>query len=57
MPVTMICPNLKCRSTIVTPDSTRGRVVRCSRCKQLLMVPIRETAPPKREEPTPTPEG
>jgi hypothetical protein len=41
MPVTMICPNLNCRCTVVAPDSARGKVVRCVHCKQLFMVPAR----------------
>ena len=42
MPITMICPNLNCRQTVVAPETARGKVVRCAHCKQLFMVP---TAP------------
>lgn len=45
MPVTMICPNLSCRKTIVAPDGARGRLMRCAHCSQVFMVPIRESAP------------
>jgi DNA-directed RNA polymerase subunit RPC12/RpoP len=49
MSVTMICPNLNCGRTVVAPESARGRVVRCSHCKQVFMVPQR------RAEPVPSP--
>ena len=39
MPVTMICPNLECRQTVVAPDSARGKVVRCAHCQQTFLVP------------------
>lgn len=39
MSVTMICPNLKCGSTVVAPDNARGRLVRCVQCQTLFMVP------------------
>lgn len=35
----MICPNLKCGRTVVAPDTSRGKVVRCAHCQQLFMVP------------------
>jgi hypothetical protein len=41
MPVTMICPNLVCRKTVVAPDSMRGKLVRCAHCNQLFRVPVR----------------
>lgn len=39
--VTMICPNLKCRRTLVAPESMRGKIVRCAHCRQPFMVPLR----------------
>jgi len=39
MPVTMICPNLSCRRTVVAPESARGKLVRCAHCDQLFRVP------------------
>ncbi|HQL55764.1 MAG: hypothetical protein KA383_10145 [Phycisphaerae bacterium] len=51
MPVTMICPNLKCGRTVVAADSARGKVVRCAHCQALFLVPrdvsrhTRETRP------------
>lgn len=48
MPVTMICPNLKCGRTIITPDSSRGKVMRCAHCDQPFVVP---GAPPPAPEP------
>ena len=59
MPITMICPNLNCRQTVVAPETARGKVVRCAHCKQLFMVPIakdqgivqpNEQTTPKREK-------
>ncbi len=44
MPVTMICPNLNCRHTVVAPDAMRGKMVRCAQCKQLFIVPERGRA-------------
>jgi predicted Zn finger-like uncharacterized protein len=35
----MICPNLKCGRTVIAPDGSRGKVVRCAHCQQLFMVP------------------
>jgi hypothetical protein len=59
--VTMICPNLNCRHTVVAPESARGKVVRCAHCKQLFMVPERRQAAvellPEEETPSPTKEG
>lgn len=40
MPVTMICPNLGCRRTVVAPESARGKLVRCAHCNQLFRVPV-----------------
>jgi hypothetical protein len=45
MAVTMICPNLECRQTVIAPDSARGKVVRCAHCHQTFIVPAK-TSPP-----------
>jgi hypothetical protein len=39
VPVTMICPNLKCGVTVVAPENARGKVVRCAHCQTLFLVP------------------
>lgn len=39
MPVTMICPNLKCGRTVVAAEAARGKVVRCAHCQILFLVP------------------
>ncbi len=39
MPVTMLCPNLKCRKVLQVPDEVRGKQVRCSHCGSLIAVP------------------
>ncbi len=55
VPITMICPNLKCRQTVVTPPSARGKVVRCPHCRQLFMVPERVSNPVAAPEAEPDP--
>ncbi|MCG3125741.1 MAG: hypothetical protein CHACPFDD_00567 [Phycisphaerae bacterium] len=40
MALTLICPNLVCGQTIVAPESSRGKVVRCAHCQKAFMVPI-----------------
>lgn len=45
MSVMMICPNLNCRRTVVVADTARGKVVRCSHCKQAFMVPELKSRP------------
>jgi hypothetical protein len=39
MAVTVICPNLRCRSTLQVPDTMRGKIVRCGRCGKNFLVP------------------
>ncbi len=39
MPVTLICPNLRCRSVLQVPDKVRGKKVRCSYCGTPMVVP------------------
>jgi hypothetical protein len=54
MGITLICPNLSCSRTIVVPDWTRGKVVRCAHCSQPFLVPGRSDSvspPPPVEEP------
>jgi hypothetical protein len=43
MPLTIICPNLRCRSVLQVPASVRGQKVRCGKCGKDLLVP---TTPP-----------
>ena len=52
MVVTLFCPNLRCRSILQVPDSTRGKKVRCGQCGTTFVVPDREAAPV-----TPAPPG
>ncbi|MGE0480661.1 MAG: hypothetical protein AB7Q17_09335 [Phycisphaerae bacterium] len=47
MPVTMICPNLTCRQTVVSADNMRGKIVRCAYCGQPFLVPTRESTNPE----------
>ena len=46
MAVTMICPNLACRQTVMAAESARGKIVRCAYCNQPFLVPAREGAAP-----------
>jgi hypothetical protein len=39
MPVTLICPNLKCRTILQVPEKARGRKVKCGRCGRNFVVP------------------
>jgi hypothetical protein len=38
-PITMICPNLRCRSILQVPEQARGRTVRCGCCGKNFIVP------------------
>ena len=51
MPITVICPNLRCRSVLQIPDHARGRKVRCAHCGQNLLVP--DKAPKNKRPGTP----
>jgi hypothetical protein len=39
--VTLVCPNLKCKSVIQVGEEMRGQRVRCKRCDQIILVPPR----------------
>lgn len=39
MPVTLLCPNLRCRAILQVPDACRGKRVRCGQCGITLSVP------------------
>jgi LSD1 subclass zinc finger protein len=39
----IMCPNLKCRSILVVPETARGKNVKCSNCTTLFKIPA--TAP------------
>jgi hypothetical protein len=39
MPVSMICPNLRCRKVLSVPDDVRGKLVKCQHCQQAFRVP------------------
>lgn len=41
--IRIMCPNLKCRSILVVPDTARGKNVKCSNCATLFKIP---TQPP-----------
>ena len=37
--IRIICPNLRCRSVLAVPGSTRGKMVRCRNCGMRVKVP------------------
>jgi hypothetical protein len=53
MTITIICPNLLCRSVLQVPDSVRGRKVRCGKCGKNFLVPVLDK--PKQKSSTPAP--
>jgi len=55
MSVTLICPNLKCRTILQVPDATRGKKVRCSRCGRDFIVPTPKTPTAKTPAEAPAP--
>jgi LSD1 subclass zinc finger protein len=59
MPVTLFCPNLKCRCILQVPENARGKKVRCAACRTTFFVPTRaqNTADDKRPEPAATDEA
>lgn len=36
----IMCPNSKCRSMLIVPELARGKIVKCSKCKRLVKVPL-----------------
>ena len=47
--IRIMCPNLKCRSILVVPETARGKNVKCSNCATLFKIPA--------QAPTPSPAG
>ena len=43
MPVTIVCPNLKCKAMLQVDEKMRGQKVRCTRCGQMIMVPAKSS--------------
>lgn len=48
MPITIICPNLRCRSVLQIPEHARGQKVRCAHCGRNLLVPEKKIHQTKR---------
>ncbi len=57
MPVTLLCPSLKCRRVLQVPETTRGHRVRCGYCGQILIVPQAEQGKQSNPPPTETTES
>ncbi len=49
MAVTVICPNLRCRSVLQVPEQVRGQKVRCGKCGKNFIVPAPSTRKPGSE--------
>lgn len=47
--IRLICPNLRCRSILTAPASTRGKTVRCRACGMKVRVPAPATDPSKNQ--------
>jgi transposase-like protein len=45
MALTIICPNLGCRSVLQVGENMRGQKVRCARCGKNFRVPDTTTTP------------
>lgn len=45
MPITIICPNLRCRAILQVPDKVRGKKVRCGKCHRNFIVPAAAVDP------------
>lgn len=49
--VVMLCPNLKCRRPVMTPEEIRGQTVRCAHCNTPFRVPLsRDPAPTEHDD-------
>jgi hypothetical protein len=35
------CPNRKCRKNLVIPSEMQGKEVRCAKCQELFVAPVR----------------
>ncbi len=45
MAVSILCPNLKCRSVLAVPEQARGQKVRCKYCGMTFVVPAKDLNP------------
>jgi DNA-directed RNA polymerase subunit RPC12/RpoP len=54
MPVTLLCPNLKCRMVLSVPEETRGKKVRCKYCGMTFIVPEKVVVKAKKNDTAPT---
>lgn len=43
--IRIMCPNLKCRSILVVPETARGKNVKCSNCATLFKIPAQAPTP------------
>ena len=43
MAITILCPNLRCRTVLTVPDGVRGKKVRCGQCGTAFLIPKQGT--------------
>ena len=43
MSITVLCPNLSCKTVLHVPEKMRGQMIRCGKCGTYLMVPQERT--------------
>ena len=56
MSITILCPNLRCRTVLTVPDGVRGKKVRCSHCGTAFLIPPTSTKPgPSKAKPKDAP--
>jgi hypothetical protein len=53
MPVTLLCPNLKCRAVLQVAEKSRGKKVRCGQCGTAFLVPEKPEEPEPASPPNP----
>jgi len=51
--VTILCPNLTCRSVLRVPQSLRGKKIRCGKCGKCFLVPKSSSADARQGSSTP----
>ena len=48
MSITVLCPNLSCKTVLHVPEKMRGQMIRCGKCGTYLMVPPARPGAPAR---------
>ena len=53
MRVTVICPNLRCKTVLQVPEIARGQKVKCGHCGKNFLVPAAPPGTPSSQKPEP----